>query len=326
MKSKAPDRYPAGLCFSYAEEAGMINEDKKKYSGINIALYACYSSDGGIDVKAVKRICRFYTGLTVSGLYVGGSSGEGLLQNVDERKQTAEAALDETGGKIPVIVHVGAPATRDAAELAAHAEASGADAVSAVPNVYYPIPEHGIEKHWCKIMERTSLPFIIYNIPQLTGYNLTLSLLKRMAEIPQVIGVKNSSLSTFQIQQFKTAGGPGFIVFNGPDDQYLAGRIMGADAGIGGTYGIMPELYLQIEKHFAAGNIKEAQKWQYRVNSIITELRKFPSIQGAMKEIMKLRGFNIGIPRMPLESVSADQYPEIRAVHKKIEEYRKSAG
>ncbi len=304
----------------------MNKQEKKKYSGINIALYSCYDSGGNINAATVRKICRFYTDLKVSGLYVGGSTGEGLLQNTDERKRTADAVLEESGGKIPVIVHVGAPATRDAAELAAHAEASGADAVSAVPNVYYPIPEHGIEKHWLKIMERTSLPFIIYNIPQLTGYNLTVNLLKKMSEIPQVIGVKNSSLSTFQIQQFKAAGGDDFIVFNGPDQQYLAGRIMGAEAGIGGTYGIMPELYLQIEKHFSAGNIKEAQKWQYRVNGIITDLNKFPSVHGAMKEIMKLRGFNIGVPRLPLEPVSSDQYPEIRVIHKKIEEYRKMAG
>ena len=175
----------------------------------------------------------------------------------------------------------------DSVALARHAEESGADALSAVPSIYYRLPEPSIEYHWKTIMDSTSLPMIIYNIPQLTGYDLSMNLLNRMLKMEKVIGIKNSSMSTFQIEQFKKAGGKDFIVFNGPDEQYLAGRIMGAGGGIGGTYGVMPELFLQLEKCYSNGRIEEAQKWQIAINEIIIELLSFNSLYGAAKEVLK---------------------------------------
>ncbi len=91
--------------------------------------------------------------------------------------------------------------------------------------------------------------FIIYNIPQLAGVALTVPLLKEMLKNPRVIGVKNSSMPVQDIQMLKdegTRGGRPFVVFNGPDEQLISGLVMGADGGIGGTYAVMPELYLKI--------------------------------------------------------------------------------
>ena len=110
--------------------------------------------------------------------------------------------------------------------------------------------------------------FVIYNIPQLAGTGLTMSLLKEMLKNPNVVAVKNSSMPTQDIQMFKDAGiaarGEGsFVVFNGPDEQFVSGRVIGADGGIGGTYAVMPELYLAMNDHINKGEVKEAQALQY---------------------------------------------------------------
>ena len=110
--------------------------------------------------------------------------------------------------------------------------------------------------------------FVIYNIPQLAGTALTMSLLKEMLKNPNVVAVKNSSMPTQDIQMFKDAGiaarGEGnFVVFNGPDEQFVSGRVIGADGGIGGTYAVMPELYLAMNEHINKGEIQEAQALQY---------------------------------------------------------------
>lgn len=277
----------------------MSKFDLDKFRGVIIALYACYDKEGQVDPAAVKRLVRHYADIGVKGLYVGGSSGEGMLQNVQERQQVLEAVMKEVGKELTVIAHVGAASTRDSVQLAIHAEQAGADAISAVPSIYYRLSAQSVEEHWQAMIDSTSLPFIIYHIPQTTGFHLGKDLLCKMASQDKVIGVKISSESTFELQQFKAAGGPDFLVFNGPDEQYLAGRSIGADGGIGGTYGVMPELFMKIESCFAAGRMEEARQWQFRVNEIISELHSFPSMYGGCKAILKLRGFDCGDPRRP---------------------------
>lgn len=296
-----------------------------RFKGVIVALYSCFDPNDSVDCQAVRKLCRFYAKAGVKGLYVCGSTGEGLLMTVAERQQTLAAVMAEVGTELTIIVHVGALATRDSIALARQAETLGAHALSAIPPAFYRLPESSIELHWTNIIHSTALPFIIYNIPQLTGYDLSLSLLKKMAVNPQVIGVKNTSLSTYQIQQFKQVGGVDFIVFNGPDEQYLAGRSMGAEAGIGGTYGVMPELFLKIEECFQAGNIKAAQAWQIKVNEIISRLLAYPSLYGAAKSILKLRGVDTGKPRLPFAPVTIDQFPDLIELHKSLLGYIREA-
>ncbi len=289
-----------------------------KFKGIIVAFYAPYDEKGEINAKAAIKLAKFYRDAGVAGLFINGSSGEGFMLSVEERKKVVEAVLGELKGQMTMIVHVGAAATRECVELAQHAQQWGADAVAAVPSVYYRLPEASIELNWTAILESVSIPLVIYNIPQLTGYDLSLGLLKKMVAKGNVIGVKNSSMSSFQTEQFKKAAGNDFIVFNGSDEQYLAGRIMGAEAGIGGTYGVMPELFVHLEKCFAQGLVKEAQKWQILINEIIVELLSFNSLYGAAKEVLKLRGFDIGTVRAPMLPIAASDMPRIRALYEKV--------
>ncbi|MGG1551865.1 dihydrodipicolinate synthase family protein [Paenibacillus ferrarius] len=298
----------------------MTTYDIARFKGITVAFYAVYNEQGAINTEAIRRLARYYAQSGVQGLYVGGSSGEGMLQSVEERKLVLEAVMAEVGSELTVIVHVGAPATQDSVALAIHAAAVGAHAVSAVPAIYYRLSPQSVEAHWQAIIDATNLPFIIYHIPQTTGFHLSTSLLTKMAEQDKVIGVKISAESTFELQQFKAAGGSDFLVLNGPDEQYLAGRSIGADGGIGGTYGVMPELFLKIEKCYQQGEMAEAQKWQFLVNECIVDLLSFPSLYGACKAILKLRGYEIGAPRLPLLPVTDNDAVRIEALYRKIED------
>ncbi|WP_159888458.1 dihydrodipicolinate synthase family protein [Paenibacillus puerhi] len=295
--------------------------DVDKFKGIIIAMYACYDEHGDVSLAAVKKLARHYVNVGVKGLYVGGSTGEGMLQSAAERKLVLEAVMEEVRGELAVIVHVGAPSTRESVELSQHAESVGADAISAVPAIYYRLSPASVEKHWQEMIDSTSLPFIIYHIPQTTGFQLSTSLLTKMAAQEKVIGVKISSESTYELQQFKAAGGPDFLVFNGPDEQYLAGRSIGADGGIGGTYGIMPELFMKIEQCFADGQMEEAREWQFRVNEIISELLATVSLYGACKAILKLRGLDIGAPRLPLLPIPDGDMERVSKLNAKILSY-----
>lgn len=114
------------------------------------------------------------------------------MQNAEERKQVLEAVMEEVQGELTIIVHVGANSTRESVELAKHAETVGADVISAVPSIYYRLPEAAVENHWQHMIDSTNLPFIIYNIPQTTGFTLSTGLLAKLAKQDKVIGVKMS--------------------------------------------------------------------------------------------------------------------------------------
>lgn len=298
-----------------------LNSDLSKFKGIIVAMNACYRDDGEISVDRVRALARHYLNAGVKGLYLAGSTGEGILQSVEERKRVLQSVVEEVGDKLTVIAHIGAPATKDAVELAIHAESVGADAISAVPSIYYPLSSKGVEHHWQTIVDSTNLPFIMYHIPVTTGFHLDTELFTKMARQEKVIGVKVSSADTFEIQQFKEKGGKNFIVFNGTDEQYLAGRIMGAEAGIGGTYGVMPELFLKIERCITEGNMVEAQDWQFKVNEIIADLLSLSTLYGACKAILKMRGLDTGRPRMPISTVKEHEYPKIKKINEKILSY-----
>ncbi|MBD2866084.1 dihydrodipicolinate synthase family protein [Paenibacillus sp. IB182363] len=280
-------------------------------------MNACYDEQGEVNPGAIRKLASHYTSLGVTGLYIAGSTGEGMVQSMEERKLVLQSVMEAVGGETTVIAHIGAASTRESAELAGHAERVGADAISAVPSIYYNIPESGVERHWRTIIESVSLPFIMYHIPQTTGFRVSLELLRRMAKLDKVIGIKVTTESAYQLQQFKMAGGDRFLVFNGPDEQYLAGRLMGADGGIGGTYGVMPELFLQIERCLSEGLIREAQSWQFKVNEIIAELLQLP-LYAACKAILELQGFNCGRPRSPLEPLSEEGRRQAAAIYEKI--------
>ena len=283
-------------------------KDCSKYQGIFPAFYACYDKDGKVDGQAVRALARYLLDKGVKGLYVGGSSGECIYQSVAERKETLEHVMAEVGGKLTIIAHVACNNTADSQELAAHAESLGVDAIAAIPPIYFHLPPKGIAKYWNDISSAApNTDFIIYNIPQLAGVALTVPLLQEMLKNPRVIGVKNSSMPVQDIQLWHDEGA---VVFNGPDEQLLSGLTAGAVGGIGGTYGAMPELYLEIFRCFKAGELEKGMEIQ---NECCRIIYKMCSAQGNMyaviKEVVRLQGGpDVGGVRAPLLELAEEDH------------------
>ena len=279
----------------------------EKFKGIFVALNTIYDENDEINVNEIQKLVKVYESKGVKGVYVCGSTGEGFLLSTEERMQVVEAVKEVASDDFTIIVHVGCAGTKESIKLAKHAEKVGVDAVSAVPSVYYHLSPASVEKHWNGIIDSTDLPFIIYNIPQLTSFNLPLDLFERMAKNPKVIGIKNSEEPVFNMERYRTVAGDDFIIFNGSDEQMLGGRLMGANAGIGGTYGSMPELYLKLNSLITENKIVEAKALQVKINDFVQRLCSFPSLYGASKAVIKLRyGIVAGIPRLPMLPVSVD--------------------
>jgi N-acetylneuraminate lyase len=278
--------------------------DHKKYEGIFPAFYACYDKDGNISPAAVRALARHLKDKGVRGLYVNGSSGECIYQSVSERKLILENVMDEVGKDMTIIAHVACNNTSDSRELAAHAESLGVDAIAAIPPIYFHLSPAAIAKYWNDISDAApDTDFIIYNIPQLAGVSLTIPLLKEMKKNPRVIGVKNSSMPVQDIQMWRDEG---VIVFNGPDEQLLSGLAAGACGGIGGTYAVMPELYIRIYELFLEGRMEEARQIQNECCRIIYKMCSGTgSLYAVMKEALRIMGGpDVGDVRAPLPSLA----------------------
>ena len=280
----------------------------KKYEGIIPALYACYDDNGAVSIERTKALTQWFIDQGVNGLYVGGSSGECIYQTKDERKAVLEAVMEVAKGKITIIAHIACNNTAESCELAAHAESLGVDAIASIPPIYFKLPPYAIAKYWNDMSEAApNTDFIIYNIPQLAGVSLSVPLLKEMLKNPRCIGVKNSSMPTQDIQMWADEGA---IVFNGPDEQLISGLVMGAVGGIGGTYGAMPKLYVELYRCVKAGELAKALEIQNDCCRIIYKLCSgHGNMYGMIKESLRRMGCpDCGSVRAPLAELIESDY------------------
>ena len=287
-------------------------KDLKKYEGVIPAFYACYDDQGEISPQRVRALVEYFLVKGVQGLYVNGSSGECIYQSVADRKLILEEVMAVAKGKLTIIAHVACNNTKDSMELARHAESLGVDAIATIPPIYFRLPEYSIAQYWNDISAAAPhTDFVIYNIPQLAGVALTPSLYKEMLKNERVIGVKNSSMPVQDIQIFAALGGEDHLVFNGPDEQFLGGRLMGARAGIGGTYGAMPELFLKLNQLIADKELERAKELQFTINTIIGKLTAaHGNMYSVIKEVLKINeNLNIGSVRAPLTPVTDTDRP-----------------
>ncbi len=297
-----------------------MKQELNKYRGIFPAFYACYDESGAVSAERTRALADYFIGKGVTGLYVGGSSGECIYQSVAERKLVLENVMAVAKGKLVIIAHVACNNSSDSMELAAHAESLGVDAIAAIPPIYFHLPDRAIAKYWNDISSAApNTDFVIYNIPQLAGVALNSGLLRTMLENPKVIGVKNSSMPIQDIEMWRDEGA---IVFNGPDEQLLSGLAAGAIGGIGGTYGAMPELYLKIYELTQAGKIAEAREIQDACCQIIYKMcsgqgNMYAMIKGILRE---MGGPDIGSVRAPLYPLQEADFPIVHDTAAQIKE------
>ena len=300
--------------------------NKEKYHGIVPSLYACYDDEGRVSAPRTKRLARYLAKKGAAAVYVGGSSGECIYQTVEERKLILEAVTEEIGGELPIYAHVACNSIEESRILAAHAQRQGAAAIFAIPPIYFHLPEASIADYWNEISQAApDTDFFIYNIPQLAGVGLTGSLLREMIKNPRLAGVKNSSMPVQDIQMWLDAG-EDLVVFNGPDEQLLSGLAAGACGGIGGTYAVMPELFLKIYELFQRGEIQRAQQIQSEVCRIIYKMCSAgANLYGVMKEILKRAGVDVGSVRRPLRGVGPEDMEAVceaeEMIHAAMEAY-----
>lgn len=287
----------------------------EKYKGIIPAFYSCYDEEGNISPRGVQSLTRYFVEKGVKGVCVGGPFSECMYQSVADRKIILENVMLSARGRLTIIVHTACGNTTDSRELAAHAESLHADAIAAIPPFYFHLPEHAIADYWNEISAAApDTDFLIYHIPELTGTSLTSGLFKEMLKNPRLTGVINASMPVRDIEIFRQLSSDSCMIFNGCDQQFISGRIMGAEGAIGVTCVVMPELFVQMDTCLKNGEIHKAREIQYAVNEIISRLCSAKgTIYGVIKAVLKVNeGLETGGVRKPLPALAGEDMAVVK--------------
>lgn len=296
----------------------MSKFDIKAFKGVIPAVLTVFDKEENIDEVGMRQLVSFLIDKGVNGLYLTGSTGEGFTMTSEERKKVVEIVIDETAGRVPVVVHVGAIGTKISIDLAKHAESVGADGISSVPPFYWKFNENQIIKYYEDIASSCSIPMIVYNVP-LVGL-LGMNAIKRLAKIENVKGIKYTALSQYEITQIKDEVGEEFLVYSGADEMAISGLIAGADGIVGSFYNIMPELFINIYNAVKNKDLDEAQRLQKQAVEVIMYALQLPSFYAGMKVILKWMGINAGYCRRPFENLTEEDEVKFKEGFKKLKE------
>ena len=274
--------------------------DANNINGVMPAMITSFNKDESINKEGIRKTINYLISERVDGLYITGSTGETFLMSQEEKKQAIEIIVEEVNGRVPVIAHIGSIGTKITTELGQYAEKVGVDALSALPPFYYGFSNDEIFNYYKDISDSTNLPITVYNISH--ANLMDLDMLKRLASIKNVKGVKYTAPTHFNFSKIKKEIGESFKIYSGMDEMALSGLISGADGIIGSFYNLMPELFVEIYKQVKNNNINEAKKIQEKINIIILfALKKsgYPFIK------MGLKWLNIdsGYVRRPFNSI-----------------------
>ncbi|MBI2437382.1 MAG: dihydrodipicolinate synthase family protein [Lentisphaerae bacterium] len=290
------------------------------FEGIYPALVTPLTSAGELNEAALEKLVEFHVAAGVDGLYIGGTSGEGLLLDVATRRRLAERVVSTRGGSasggkcargLKVIVHVACCATCDAVALARAAEEAGADAISAVPPIFFKFGFDGVREYYRQIAAASRLPFLVYYIPALSGMACSLEEIGRLFELPNVQGVKFSDYNLYLLRSLREHY-PAKIVFSGNDEIFLPALVMGAHGSIGLTLNFMPRLYVNIYRAFKSGNLAEAQRLQFQANRVIEVVIRHGQLASAKAIMGMLRVADCGPCRAPIASISGEAQDRLR--------------
>ena len=241
--------------------------DPNNINGVIPAMITSFNKDESINKEGIRKTINYLISEKVNGLYITGSTGETFLMSQDEKKQVIEIIVEEVNGRVPVIAHIGSIGTKITTELGQYAEKVGVDALSALPPFYYGFSNDEIFSYYTDISNTTNLPITIYNISH--AHLMDLDMLKRLAAIKNVKGVKYTAPTHFNFNKIKKEVGENFKIYSGMDEMSLSGLISGADGIIGSFYNLMPEMFVDIYAKVKEGNINAAKKIQEKINIII---------------------------------------------------------
>lgn len=271
---------------------------EEQLKGLYAALLVPFDENGQVKEEGLKQIAKNAIEVEqLDGLYVNGSSGENFLISKEQKKQIFKVVKEAVGNDVKLIAQVGSLDLNEAIELGKYATDLGYDALSAVTPFYYPFSFEEIKQYYFDIIEATQNKMIIYAIPDLTGVNISINQFEELFNNEKIVGVKYTAPNFFLLERIRKAF-PDKLILSGFDEMLVQAVISGVDGAIGSTYNVNSRRARQIYDLAREGKIEEAYKIQHDTNNIIETVLSM-GIYPTLKEILKTRGIDGGVPKRP---------------------------
>ncbi len=280
-------------------------------TGSLVAIVTPMHEDGSLDLDRFRRLIDFHLREGTDGIVVVGTTGESPTVDWDEHRLLIRTAVDHVAGRKPVIAGTGANSTREAIELSAYAKEAGADiSLSVVP--YYNRPtQEGLYLHFKAIAEAVDLPQIVYNVPGRTVADLSNDTLLRLAEIPNIVGVKDATANIERGIDVIRRVRSDFAVYSGDDGTALALMLVGGHGVISVTANVAPKLMHQMCEAALAGDLRRARE----LNNKLVPLHKALFVEPnpvPVKWVAQQLGLVEGGIRLPLTGLSQGYHEVLR--------------
>ena len=279
------------------------------FSGAWPALVTPFTVEDKVNMGVLRELIEYLLDKRVGGLYVCGGTGEGLFMSPEERKLVTETAVDQVNRRVPVIAHIGSMIVGDAVQLAKHAQEVGAAGISSVIPPMFQNSE-SLYTYFARVGDAApDIPLLTYIFG---GPTDAIALMRQLMEIPTVAGAKYTGPNMYEFREIVELRGNNWNIFSGMDEQCIYAAMQGACGNIGSTLNYIPGIYREIHNSYRKGDIAEGQALQVRANQVTSVLFSF-GFFGALKEVMRMLGFNCGKPRLPQRPLVEERRDELRA-------------
>ena len=283
-------------------------------SGTFTALVTPFTSDGGLDLDALAKLCEWQIASGVDGLVPCGSTGEAATLSHDEHVRVVRHVVDVAAKRVPVIAGAGSNSTREAIELTAAARAAGADAALLISPYYNKPTQEGIFQHYRAVAQEARLPILAYNVPGRTASRIESETLARLSRVPGVAGLKECGADLVATSETIAQAAPSFAILSGDDGLTLPMLAIGARGAISTVSNVVPSAAAELTRAYAAGNLARARALHYELlpvtQSLFVESNPIP-VKTALAILGRIPNATL---RLPLTELSKANRERLEAV------------
>jgi 4-hydroxy-tetrahydrodipicolinate synthase len=282
-----------------------------QFKGVVCPMLTPFNKQGKIDASTIRQLVDFLIDHGIDCLLPGGTTGEGMLLDTEEKKQLAKIVVEQVAGRIDVMVHTGCITTSETIDLTRYAQSIGADGVSVITPYFYSYDDDALYEHYLAVATAVpNFPVALYSYPGNAKNEISLDLFTRLRKAaPNINAIKLSDVNLIRFQEYVQAGGEDFSPLCGVDALVLPALSVGARGQVSGNSNVFPEPFRKLYDAYARGDLEEARQQQATINRIRSVLKDSLAY---FKAAMQLRGFLMGEPRKPIRSLTQKEFAEMK--------------
>ncbi|MDU1203157.1 MAG: dihydrodipicolinate synthase family protein [Clostridiales bacterium] len=289
--------------------------DTSSIKGIIVPIVTPVDEENHINEEAMARVVNYIIDGGVHGILAFGSNGEFFAIDADEQRKALACIVKTANKRVPVYMGIAGITTKECVETAKMAKEENADGISILPPMFISPSEDELYAHIVTIAETVpDLPVLLYNNPGKVGYGLSVNLVNRLADVPNIVGIKDTSGNmTLTAEFIRTTRDKGFKVMAGKDTMILGSLAYGAVGAIASTANIVPELVVEIYDKYMAGDIEGACEAQFKLTPFRNTFDKV-SFPAGTKDACNLIGLDVGNSIKPNTTASPEVLDEMREI------------